>query len=55
MRFIYVKDKKTKEKLMNEGYVLLKDTPGRWVFINKPGEMEFVKNKNIVYSDILTF
>lgn len=55
--FIYVTDKKSKDKLVELGYELLKgnDKIAIWVFKNKEGQKFDSLNISYVISDVLTF
>ena len=58
MHFIYVMDEKSKDKLLANGYTLLKhnEKSNVWCFENKlPDQMAFDLDINCVFSDMLTF
>ena len=52
--FIVTFDKETAEKLEKEGFMLIDDREGRYMFLNE-GPLHFSEkdNKHIVYTDLL--
>lgn len=53
-KFIFTKDEKTKDKLIEAGYKLISENAGGWKFINK-NELVFDKYDNVFITDTLTF
>ena len=54
--FIKTSDKETAEYLRKAGFQELAMENSKWVFVNDPSKMQFAKdNKNVLYTDILTF
>ena len=53
--FIKTSDEETARKLRDLGFYELAKEGDKWVFANMPTNVDFSADKNVVYTNVLTF